>query len=249
MTRIEEKLVLKQFPRASKYNIEWLYQNEMGPCSVWLAEFLAEKITIEPWMRVLDLGCGKAISSIFLAKEFKAKIWATDLWISATDNWKRVKEANIEDLVFPVYSDAHILPYPKEFFDLLVSFDAYQYFGTNQLYIEYISKFLKKDGIIGIVVPGVNKEWTNEGIKKYGTLWETEFTVFHTAEWWKDLWEKSGYVKVEIADTMPNGYENWLLWDKTLKEEGVLGRSGDVEFIEKTDDKNLTFIRVIAKRI
>jgi len=39
-------------------------------------------------MRVLDLGCGKALSSIFLAKEYGTQVWATDLWISATDNRK-----------------------------------------------------------------------------------------------------------------------------------------------------------------
>ena len=39
---------------------------------------------IEPGMKVLDLGCGKAMSSIFLAREFRVSVWATDLWIPAT---------------------------------------------------------------------------------------------------------------------------------------------------------------------
>ena len=43
-------------------------------------------LPIEPGTRVLDLGCGRAMTSIFLAREFGAEVWATDLWIAAEDN-------------------------------------------------------------------------------------------------------------------------------------------------------------------
>ncbi|MEZ5227484.1 MAG: hypothetical protein R2710_12635 [Acidimicrobiales bacterium] len=46
----------------------------MGPNALWLTEALTEVMTIEPGMKVLDLGCGKAMSSIFLAKEFGAQV-------------------------------------------------------------------------------------------------------------------------------------------------------------------------------
>jgi cyclopropane fatty-acyl-phospholipid synthase-like methyltransferase len=31
----------------------------------------------------MDLGCGKAITTIFLVQEFRLQVWATDLWVSA----------------------------------------------------------------------------------------------------------------------------------------------------------------------
>ena len=34
---------------------------------------------LKPGMRVLDLSCGKAISSIFLEKEFVLQVWAAGL--------------------------------------------------------------------------------------------------------------------------------------------------------------------------
>ena len=37
-------------------------------------------------MRVLDLGCGLAMSSIFLRREFDVQVWATDLWFNASEN-------------------------------------------------------------------------------------------------------------------------------------------------------------------
>ena len=40
-------------------------------------------------MRVLDLGCGKGLTSIFIAKEFDVEVYAVDLWLSATENYER----------------------------------------------------------------------------------------------------------------------------------------------------------------
>jgi cyclopropane fatty-acyl-phospholipid synthase-like methyltransferase len=34
---------------------------------------------LKPSMRVLDLGCGRAMSSIFLHREFDVQVWAVDL--------------------------------------------------------------------------------------------------------------------------------------------------------------------------
>ena len=109
--------LFNQFPRSSAYELDWVLENQMGPNVLWLTESLTQVMELEPGMRVLDLGCGKAISSIFLAKEFDVQVWATDLWIKASDNWQRVREADMEQQVFPIHAEAHDLPYAEEFFD------------------------------------------------------------------------------------------------------------------------------------
>ena len=38
--------------------------NLMGPNVPWLAEALSHVLDLQPGMRVLDMGCGRAISSI-----------------------------------------------------------------------------------------------------------------------------------------------------------------------------------------
>ena len=70
---------------------------------------------------------------------------------------------------------------------------------------------------------------------------------FHTIDWWKKHWGYNNKINIETADNMPNGNENWLLWDKTLKEFGVLKRSGDVELLE-ADKGNFTFSRMIGRK-
>src|SRR5712691_5718143 len=118
-----------EFPRSAAYEAKWVLENLMGPNVLWLAESLSELLELRPGMRVLDLGCGKAISSIFLAKEFGVQVWATDLWVPAADNWRRIGDAGAEGSVYPVHAEAHTLPFAEGFFDALVSLDAYHYFG------------------------------------------------------------------------------------------------------------------------
>ena len=106
----DERLVSEQFPRASQYHPEWVLANASGGAnSLWLTEWLASALDLRPGMRVLDLGCGRASSSIFLGREFGVQVWATDLWFSAAENFQRIRDAGVEDAVFPLHADARSL--------------------------------------------------------------------------------------------------------------------------------------------
>ena len=73
----------------------------MGPNALWLVDALAQLLPLEPGMRVLDLGCGTAITSIFLAREHGVQVFAADLWIEPSLNSPRIEEAGVSDRVFP----------------------------------------------------------------------------------------------------------------------------------------------------
>jgi cyclopropane fatty-acyl-phospholipid synthase-like methyltransferase len=140
------KLTLPQFPRSAAYDPQWMLRNLMGPNAVWLTEALSQAMDLRPGMRVLDMGCGRAISSIFLAREFGLQVWAADLWIKPTDNWQRIQEAGLADRVFPISAEAHALPFAEGFFDAIVSVDAYHYFGTDDLYLRRFARLVKSGG-------------------------------------------------------------------------------------------------------
>jgi cyclopropane fatty-acyl-phospholipid synthase-like methyltransferase len=112
-----------------------MLENQMGPNALWLVEWIAEALPLSAGMRLLDLGCGRAMTSIFLAREFGVQVWATDFWITPDYDWQRALEAKVGDLVFPLRAEAHSLPFPQGFFDAAVSIDTYQYFGTDELYL------------------------------------------------------------------------------------------------------------------
>jgi cyclopropane fatty-acyl-phospholipid synthase-like methyltransferase len=246
--QLREALKVEQFPRSNKYDPEWMCENEMGPSSIWLTEYLTQAMDLKSGMRVLDMGCGKAMSSIFLAKEFGVQVWANDLWISATDNWKRIQEAGIEELVFPIHAEAHSLPYAHEFFDAIVSADSYHYYGTDEMYFLQFIKLLKPQGQIGIVVPGLLREFVDgvpESLKKY---WDNEWYTFHSPEWWKNHWGKTSLVEIEVADNLPDGWNLWMKWETTLKASGFMKRGGDIELLTADNGKHLGFTRVVARR-
>ena len=98
----DQRLLSDRFPRSSQYHPDWVMEGAFGAHPLWLAEWLSTAMDLQPGMRVLDLGCGRAKSSVFLAREFGVQVWATDLWISATENLQRIRDAGVEDGVFSI---------------------------------------------------------------------------------------------------------------------------------------------------
>lgn len=245
---LRAQLTLEQFPRSAAYDPIWTLENLMGPNVLWLVEALSQVMPLEPGMRVLDMGCGKAISSIFLAKEFDVQVWATDLWIGASDNWTRIEAAGVQDRVFPIHAEAHALPFADAFFDALVSLDAYHYFGTDDLYIGYFSRFVKPGGQIGVVVPGLRHEIEGELPEHLRLHWEWDFCSFHSPAWWRRHWEKTGKVEVQSADMVPNGWQHWLRWNEVCEEHGYPSGKGQIDMLRADRGENLGFTRVVARR-
>ena len=113
----DKRFISTSFPRSSQYHPEWVLASVSGGAnSLWLTEWLTSALDLRPGMRVLDLGCGRAASSIFLRREFGVQVWATDLWFSVSENIQRIRE----DGVFPIHADARSLPFATEFFDAVV---------------------------------------------------------------------------------------------------------------------------------
>jgi SAM-dependent methyltransferase len=242
-------LTFPEFPRAAGYDPRWMLENLMGPNAVWLAEALSQVMRLDPGMRALDLGCGKAISSIFLAREFGVEVWAADLWIKPDENWQRVREAGVGDRVFPIYAEAHALPFAAGFFDAMVSLDAYHYFGTDDLYLEYYARFVKDGGQIGIVVPGVQREFDGGLPEHLAPYWQRDYWSFHGPEWWRRHWERTGPVMVEIADMVPNGWRHWLRWDEVAGKHGYPHDDEVAEMLRLDAGRNLGFTRVVARKV
>ena len=245
------ELARDRFPLSSKYHPQWIFDNEMGPNVLWLTEYLAEKLPIQSGDRVMDLGCGRALSSIFIATEFHAQVWATDLWIAPSDNWERIKQAGVADRVFPIYGEARQLPYADAFFDIIVAMDSYNYFGTDELYLgQYLVKHLKPGGKLGLIMPGLVKEFRHGLPSHFEDVWEPELYTLHSAEWWKAHFEKSGVVEVETANYMEDGHDLWVDWEQFVAGFGPrkAGRFGDFELLEADREKDLTFVRIVARR-
>lgn len=250
---LRARLVQPAFPRASTYDAEWVFGTSMGPNALWLAEWASQAIPLHRGMRILDLGCGKAASSIFLAKEFDVIVWAADLWIEPTENWRRIEAAGLTDRVLPVHAEAHALPFAEGYFDAILSFDAYHYFGTDDLYVGYISKFIRPGGRLCIVVPGLARELPEGPPEPLRPYWKWEFYSFHSPDWWRRHWSKAGLVEVERADNLADGWRLWAEWNECCAQAGAgLGGGAvaarEAEMLRLDEGQTFAFTRVVAKR-
>jgi SAM-dependent methyltransferase len=230
-----------RYVRSNAYEPQWIFDNQMGPNALWLMESLSEVMPITRGMRVLDLGCGTAMTSIFLAREF-----------GTAANQQRICAAKVQDLVVPIHAEAHQLPFAAEFFDAIVSVDAYQYFGTDDLYLGYITEFLRPGGQIGIVVPAMFTELGAGVPAELAPFWDWEFCCFHGPNWWRTHWEKTGKVRVEHADAIEDGWRDWLRFAEASapflegwREEAV---TREIGMLQADQGNLLGFSRIVATR-
>lgn len=234
----------KRFPRSAAYPLDWVQSGGMGSHPLWMAEWLCESMNLQPGMRVLDLGCGHARSSIFLAREFDVQVWAADLWIAARDNWRDVRAAGLEQRVFPIHADARSLPFAAEFFDAIVSLDAYAYFGTDDLYLNYLVQFVKDGGPIGMAGAGLVGEMTAALPPHLVGFWTQDVWVLHSAAWWRRHWARTGLVDIHTADDLRDGWKLWVDWQRQLAPDDT----AEIAAIEADAGRNLTYVRLIAHR-
>ena len=184
---------MKKYPKAEKYDNNWIQENWMGPNPLILLEELCGNLDLKPGMKILDMGCGKGLTSIFLAKEYGVTVFANDLWINATENLQRFEQAGVSDKVFPIHAEAHALPYANVFFDAVIAIDSYHYFGAGENYfVDVFSKLVKPGGQLGIAVPGLKREFEKGYPDTLEKLWIPEYYPFHSDKWWRTLWESIG---------------------------------------------------------
>jgi cyclopropane fatty-acyl-phospholipid synthase-like methyltransferase len=195
-------------------------------------------------MRVLDLGCGRALSSIFLHREFGVQVWATDLWFNPSENYQRVRDADVENGVFPIHADAHSLPFAAEFFDAIVAIDSYFYYGTDDLYLNYLTRFLKPEASLGVAGAGLMNEIEGPVPEHLRDWWSADLWCLHSAAWWRRHWLRTGILDVELADTLADGWRLWRDWLLVVAPDN----DTEIKAVEADAGRHLGYVRAVGRR-
>lgn len=237
------------FIKSNKYDKKFIDENLMGPNSMKMLEELLKSVELEKDMRILDLGCGKGLTSILLAKEFGVQVFATDLWIDATENYKTIKSMDLENQIIPIHADAADLPYADEYFDTIVSIDSYYYFGTEPDFMDKkLAPLVKKGGTIALAFPGVKNELNGALPDEMKLSWEEVkdevFKTFHSIPWWKELLSQSKEIEIELIQEMQCFEETWQDWLSCEHEYAI----NDRRSMEAGAGKYMNLIAIIAKR-
>lgn len=241
-------LYLDNYPLSSKYDPQWIRQHEMGPHVLWLTESLTQVMNLEAGMRILDLGCGKALSSIFLAQEFQVQVWGVDWWIAPTDNLSRLREVGLDDQVFPLKGEARSLPFADCFFDAIISVDSFHYFGTDIHYLEfYLLKLLKIGGQIGIVSPASPQTVPYPLPSYLGQDWYW----LKSLEQWRNQWERTPNLTLNHAQMIPQGWDLWVQWLEFIFAQAEINpHNTEAEKAQVLADKGcyLGFVQLVGCR-
>ncbi|MDR1083873.1 MAG: methyltransferase domain-containing protein [Deltaproteobacteria bacterium] len=199
----------------------------MGPSALMIIEELAGHLSLTHSMRVLDLGCGTGLSSVFLAQEFGVQVFATDLWIPAADNYERIRAFGLEDQIIPIHADAsEELPFAHGYFDAILCVDAYYYFATGEEYLDkYMAPFLKHNGFIAVAMPGLQKEFGGNVPEAMKPFWGEEVNrTFHDLGWWQALWRKSESMHLTDSFSLSchrAAWDDWLICDNPYAKRDI----------------------------
>ena len=221
----------------------------MGPNSFRLLnELIERKPEGVAFDTTLDLGCGLALTSLFLANETDAKrVYAFDLWVPASENLKRIRQNDLEDKIVPIHGDAMDMHFADDYFDAIVSVDSYHYFGCKEgVFSEKILPFVKKNGCVMIAIPGLKEEPEGD-MKKIFCEWAEgdDSELFKTISWWKELLTKECGSRCDIVLKEANCYDvAWKEWYETGHEFGMR----DKKYLDKGLYDLLNFILIYVKK-
>jgi SAM-dependent methyltransferase len=215
---------------------------------LYFAESLSSVLPLEAGMRVLDLGCGHAISSIFLAREFGVTVWAVDRGVDPTANSERIAALGCEDRVFPLRVDVRTLPLPQRYFDAAIALDSYLYYGTDERFLPFLARHLKPGAYLGVVDACFSREIDREDQlpPEARAGWRADWWSVHTIDWWRRLWAKTRLVDVIYAELLP---------ESELIKQDYLDRYRDdpaeadfIALMEAEDSQLVGSFRLVGRR-
>ena len=67
------------------------------------------------------------------------------------------------------------------------------------------ARFVKPGGALAMAGAGLMREFDGPVPEHLRKWWEPGLCCLHSAQWWRQHWERSGLITVERADTMPEG--------------------------------------------
>ena len=219
----------------------------MGPNSLRLLDELLTEYPLHCTAEdnVLDLGCGTGLTSLFIAKETGATVYANDLWISEEDNRARFAQWSMQGRLIPVNEDARNLHFEKEMFRALISIDSYHYFaGYEGFFTEKILPFIQKGGIALIAVPGIREEFTGRSEELLTPWLGDEAYMFKSTSDWKRIIGAHEDI-AEVRTWELDGFDlPWQEWFDTKHEYAL----NDLSFFDSLIQPYTTFVGIMVKK-
>jgi SAM-dependent methyltransferase len=206
-----------RYPELAGYTRDELYEDCCGGGGLYLAARMTRTMDLHAGSIVLDLGCGKGATSLFLAKHFELRVIAVDLWTSATFLNRKFTARGYRDRIVPLQMDiTHALPFAQDYFDAIFCMNSFNFYGGSVEFLRHLLKHLKPGGQLCIGSEVLTVEFTEEQLQNPPSVYafklpppdetvdvfEGDFKKQHTPGWWRELLENSGLLQVEYCQEL-----------------------------------------------
>jgi SAM-dependent methyltransferase len=238
---------------------------EIGPGGLYLVSRLARRLELQPGAWVLDLGCGAAESSLYLAERYGARVIAADLWTDPADNALKIAERGARDRVIPMRLDASKpLPFAQGYFDAILVVNNLNFYGTDLAVIDQIAGYLQPGGVLVSGGECLSCEFTPEQIANppevYAfaeEVWRADFSTSHSPSWWAEHIARSPLLCVESCQEMEDGRRFFEEQALISEPEGYFGmtaqeaRALEIRQIEwgRQHRPYMTVYELVARRV
>lgn len=209
------------YPELQGYSQEDIW-TELGPGGLFLVALMTRHMDLHEGDLVLDLGCGRGESSIFLAKHFGVQVVAVDLWTTATYLHTKFRDRGFRSAIVPLTLDARApLPFADAYFDAIFCMNALSFFGGDLETLNRLTTHLRRGGVFCVGGECMSAEFTPEqrahppDVYSFNDwIWEADFLKLHSPPWWETLFRGTTDLEVvtcrEVADG-PALYEDKIL--------------------------------------
>ena len=215
MVPLDELRRPDRYPLSSRYDPEWLLALDMGPHPLWQLEDLLTVVDLQPGQRVLDLGCGRGATSVFLAQQCDVDVVAFDLWVDPDDIRAVLRQAGVDHRVDVVQGDARSLPFPDAEFDAVLSIDAFEYFGADPRFLPGLLRVVAPGGRIGMTTPALRDDpYETPPPRAVTDLVGWEAAAWSPPAWWATHWGLAGLLDGITARMQDGGRDVWPRWSR-----------------------------------
>jgi hypothetical protein len=121
---------------------------------------------------------------------------------------------------------------------------SFCYYGTDDLYLNYLARFVKPGGRIGIAGAGLVREIEGPLPEHLRQWWTQDLWSFHSPSWWRHHWERTGIMKIDVADAMPEGWQRWLDWHRVIAPDN----ESEINALQADRGDYLGYVRLVGRR-
>ena len=202
------------YPELDDYSRDEIYHDFFGGGGMYLMVQMLRSLNLQPGQKILDLGCGKGETSVYLAQHSGVQVKALDLWTSTEFLTHKFSARGVNSQISAIQVDVtRQLPFLENEFDAIFCMNSFNFYGDTPGFLPQLLTRLKPGGKLCIGSEVLSAEFTPEQLDNPPyvfsfslpapnddvNVFTGDFIKQHTPGWWRNFFQASGLLEVETC--------------------------------------------------